>query len=158
MVSKNLLEDLSIFKGLNDSEFSKIVDICTEQKFKKDDIILTEGSESKDLFLVVEGMVDVQIRLSSQLNPVSINIIQPGEIFGEFSFVDGLCRSATAKCLTDTKIIFVKKSLFDSLTQKNSKLGMIVMKNIASILSARIRNTNDLLRDFISRSFRMRGV
>ena len=46
------LESVSIFETMEPYERSKLADGFVEHKFKKDDMIIKEGEEGKDLFLL----------------------------------------------------------------------------------------------------------
>ena len=46
------LESVSIFETMEPYERSKLADAFVEHKFKKDDMIIKEGEEGKDLFLL----------------------------------------------------------------------------------------------------------
>src|SRR5438045_9663171 len=63
-------------------------------EFDEDDVIVEEGSTGRELFVVLDGQVEI-----AKMNGASKTVIVTlgkGEFFGEMAVIDGSSRSATA--------------------------------------------------------------
>ena len=71
--------------------------------FKAGDTIIREGDEGNTAFLIVSGMVEVNVGEGDDAKMVGK--LDAGEIFGEMSLIDPGPRSATVKALTDIECV-----------------------------------------------------
>jgi len=58
------------------------------------EVIVRQGENSRTFYLILDGIVDVQISLPKN-KPVSVKKLKPGDFFGEFACVYKLRRSAS---------------------------------------------------------------
>ncbi len=65
------------------------------KEFGVDDVIFEEGSTGRELFVVLDGKVD--IAKIDRGNKTVIVSLGKGEFFGEMAVIDGSARSATAR-------------------------------------------------------------
>ena len=77
--------------------------------------------------------------------------METNEIFGELAFLCDIPRSATVKCLSTARILVLERAKFNKLGDKIPNIERIVMRNLAVILSERLRNTTMELRDAVSK-------
>jgi len=63
------------------------------------------------------------------------------------ALVDPGLRSASAQCMTKTRLLTIEREAFDELCEQDSKLGYRVMKNIAADLCLKIRQTDMMVRE-----------
>jgi CRP-like cAMP-binding protein len=64
-----------------------------------------------------------------------------GQIFGEMALVDHGPRSATVRAVTNGTILqAIRRQEFNRLCEANHHLGFIVMRNMASDLSFKVRH------------------
>ncbi len=81
----------------------------------------------------------IEIHLEDYSPPIAT--LSTGEIFGELAFLDGAPRVANAIANQATILLVIQRSTFNDLIQREPHLGMVVMRNIALELSARLRRT-----------------
>ncbi len=65
-----------------------------------------------------------------------------GKIFGELAFLDGAPRAAFAVATQPSILLVVKRDAFADLVRRESGLGMMVMRNLAQDLAAKLRGVN----------------
>ena len=100
---------------------------------------------------LVEGRVDIEIRSSfAGKGTQRIATLKRGETFGELSLVDGYLRSATAKAVDKVTVLSFPNDKLESLMESDPRAGYRIMRNIANVLSSRIRNTNMKLRNALT--------
>ena len=59
--SKNLqvLSSFEIFKGLTEDDLKKIQVNCQRLRFKEGDVLLKEGQVNPDLYIIINGQVEI---------------------------------------------------------------------------------------------------
>lgn len=138
----DVLKTNQVFKGLTDEEVKHIAEICCEKKYDGGSIIFEEKSKGSGMYILVQGQVDIQMTMGIDDEPATVHVIREGEVFGELSLVDRTPRSATAKTAGPSSVFILEADRFDELCNKNHRIGLIVMKNIARIVTSRLRETN----------------
>ena len=72
-----------------------------------------------------------------------------GLVFGEFSFIDGEARSASAFAEKDSALLSLKREDFDAFIKEHPLTGAKIYNNLLGIIASRLRLTNDAYRDAI---------
>jgi CRP-like cAMP-binding protein len=148
----NRLKELKIFGDLKDFEWEELSKIVIEKNYEDGDIIFNQGDESSELYILLKGAVDLQIKLAPQLGETTIYPVKLGEIFGEFAFLNPSPRSATARCMKRTTVAVVDKNAFDDLCKSFPDIGIGFYKYVTGQLVERLRRMNDYVRDVFVRS------
>jgi CRP/FNR family cyclic AMP-dependent transcriptional regulator len=94
------LRVISLFEDLQPAELLQIAGLCTMQACEKHSQIMGEQDQTTDVFFILAGSV----RISSYTEAgreVIFSEMHAGDIFGEFSAVDRLPRSASIVALSD---------------------------------------------------------
>jgi len=100
-------------------------------------VIAAGSREDRDLFIVVSGELEVYRRSGG--GEQRIALLGPSDVFGEMSFVDGRPRSAEVRALAPTRALRVHPEDVDALAARDASLALRFMREIARILSFRLR-------------------
>jgi CRP-like cAMP-binding protein len=105
--------------------------------FAVDDVIFEEGSTGRELFVVLDG--EVEIAKLDGARKTSIIKLGKGEFFGEMAVIDGSARSATAiASAPNTKVMRINHARFVYLVSQQPAFALMVM----DALSKRLRASN----------------
>lgn len=105
--------------------------------FGVDDVIFEEGSTGRELFVVLDG--EVEIAKVDGARKTSIIKLGKGEFFGEMAVIDGSARSATAiASAPNTKVMRINHARFVYLVSQQPAFALMVM----DALSKRLRASN----------------
>ena len=108
-------------------------------EFNVGDVIFEEGSTGRDLYVVLDGQVEIA-KVSGAHKTVIVTLGK-GEFFGEMAVIDGSSRSATAIAATpDTKVMRINHARFVYLVSQQPAFAMMIM----DALSKRLRASNDI--------------
>lgn len=109
-------------------------------KVKADTIIFREGAYDKTMFIVLEGSVKIYVERNGE--EVEIAIIHKNDFFGEMAIYRNRPRSASAKVVTDSRIVVIKSrmQLEQFITENPSFAGKMM-----GVMGNRLASTNDLL-------------
>ena len=107
------------------------------KEFGVDDVIFEEGSTGRELFVVLDGKVD--IAKIDRGNKTVIVSLGKGEFFGEMAVIDGSARSATAiAAAPNTKVMRINHARFVYLVSQQPAFALMIM----DALSKRLRASN----------------
>ncbi|MEH2495431.1 hypothetical protein V1294_001910 [Bradyrhizobium sp. AZCC 1678] len=106
-------------------------------EFDVDDVIFEEGSTGRELFVVLDGQVEI-----AKMNGPSKTVIVTlgkGEFFGEMAVIDGSSRSATAiAAAPNTRVMRINHARFVYLVSQQPAFALMIM----DALSKRLRASN----------------
>ena len=142
MENEEILGRLNIFKGLTSNELKEIAQLCENRKYPKTEAIFVQSSPGKEVYIVKKGKVNINIELIWQTDHRTIRQFTDGDIFGELAILDQRPRSATAICDSNTEVITINCDGLWDLFERNNHIGYIVIRNLATMLSTRLRNAN----------------
>ena len=150
----NFLKQSDIFYQFTPTQLELVANLCQDGVFQKDDLIFKENSSSKELYIIVQGEVDIFVdpSLVSILEVGSENktiaTLRRGQSFGEVALVDEGLRSASA-CASqkDTRLLIVPRDKLIMLCDTYPQLGYRLMYNLAADLAMKIRNTDLRIRE-----------
>jgi CRP/FNR family transcriptional regulator, cyclic AMP receptor protein len=108
-------------------------------EFDVDDVIFEEGSTGRELFVVLDGQVEI-----AKMNGLAKTVIVTlgkGEFFGEMAVIDGSSRSATAIAATpNTRVMRINHARFVYLVSQQPAFALMIM----DALSKRLRASNSV--------------
>jgi CRP-like cAMP-binding protein len=146
----SIFKQTDIFYGLTPDQLGRIATLCREKRFNTSDLIFEENSAGDELYIIVQGEVDIQVDPSlvadantQPTRPVTITTLRRGQSFGEIALVDEGLRSATARCASNNTILLaIPRTGLISLCDADTQLGYSLMRNLAADLSLKIRTTD----------------
>ena len=102
-------------------------------------IIFEEGSTGRELFVVLDGRIDI-VKLDGATKTLIVTLGK-GEFFGEMAVIDGSSRSATAiSAAPNTKVMRINHARFVYLVSQQPAFALMIM----DALSKRLRKSNDV--------------
>ena len=102
-----------------------------------DEVIFEEGSTGRELFVVLDGRVDIA-KLGGAVKSVIVTLGK-GEFFGDMAVIDGSSRSATASAAApNTRVMRINHARFVYLVSQQPAFALMVM----DALSKRLRASN----------------
>lgn len=148
---RNLADSIAILGGLDNFDGARFSRICHWQRVEKNQQVLHMDDQSTDIFFVVEGAVSAR-SFSCNGKEVSYMEIPAGEIFGEFSAIDGKPRSSSIETTEASLIAQMRSDDFRVLIAENSELGL----RIAEHLIGKVRELTQRVFEFGTLSVRQR--
>jgi CRP-like cAMP-binding protein len=138
-----------LFAGLTSEQIERISALGREVTYRRGDVIVREGEPSDDVYVVCRGMVEVLVTKGAIPDvpgpPPMKSIVElgPGQSFGEMTLVDRGVRSATIRCVEDGTVLYtIPRRELLALCDSDSRVGYLLMRNVASDLSFKLRHRN----------------
>ncbi len=145
------LRIISVFENLASDELARIEKQCSIRTYEKDVEIFGEQEKTTDVFFVLSGTVRVT-SFTSVGKEVIFSDIAAGNIFGEFSAIDQLPRSASVVALTECKLARMPAAAFFALLRENAS----VCVHLVELLVAKMRSMSERVFEVSALSVRER--
>jgi CRP-like cAMP-binding protein len=118
----------------------------------KGSTIFEKGDDGVGLIGVVSGSVKISVT-STDGRDIVLNIIRPGEVFGEIALLDGRARTANATAMSDCELIVIERREFIPFLRSEPDVTLKLME----ILCSRLRKTSEQVQDvtFLNLSTRL---
>ena len=148
MNGEGYFEKSSLFDQMNDDEIKLVMGKFQKINFQSGEYIFREHDSGDMLYIVEEGSVSLKKIIISDYEK-TLFVAYSGFIFGEFSFIDGKDRSASAVSEGNSTLLGLSRSDFVDFIEENPLTGIKLCRNLLSTIADRLRQTNELYRDAI---------
>ena len=123
------LRNIPLFSSVRDADLEAIASLLIERRFPRHKTIVEEGLPGDYMYVIREGRVKVT-KLSGDGREKILELLGPGDFFGEMSLLDNAVRSASVKSLTETRILALSRSDFLKELRRNPDLAMAVIQEL----------------------------
>lgn len=128
----------SFFENFAPAERESIAARLNSRRFKDGEMIFMRGDPGSTLMIVVEGRVRIGVN-TSEGREMLLTIMEPGQIFGEMSLLDGQSRSADATAMGDTLVLTLERSDFTATLRQFPEAAL----RLCAMLSEKLRRSTD---------------
>jgi CRP-like cAMP-binding protein len=146
MVSPELLRRFPFFGIFDNDQLKKIAMISDEINVSTGTKLFEECSQANELYLLVEGSVDLSYKSEEEFHPKTKKVfpvgeINPEEVFGISSVLEPYEFNATALVSKDSKVIKIDAASLRNLMKEDPKFGFAMMHQIAKATMERLTYT-----------------
>ena len=135
-LKRDILARMPLFRPLSEREILRVLQVTDVSRYSDGDTVITEGERGEELFIVLEGTVDV-MRGDAKLTTLS-----PGEHFGEMALIRSQPRSATVKSSGVSELIVLRRSDFFEILRNEHQLAVKLLWQFLGVLADRLANTS----------------
>jgi CRP/FNR family cyclic AMP-dependent transcriptional regulator len=147
MSTEAILSEVPIFSLLDDQERADLIKLLKPRQFSAGQHIFRTGDPAVALYVIRTGLVRLLIE-TDEGEEVHIMDLEPGDVVGEVSFLDGGPRTATAEVAEDAEMLeFDRKELLQFIT-----LHPHAAIDLLTVMGQRLRKTELLLRTRVTRN------
>jgi CRP/FNR family transcriptional regulator, cyclic AMP receptor protein len=139
---KTVIARDSLFRGLAGTLHERIASLAVRRTYDRDAIIFMCGDPGDSLCGVVSGRVRISVSRPGG-KELFLNILAPGETFGEIALLDGEPRPATATAMERTELFLIPREPFLRLLGSEPQLAA----HLIQLLCRRVRWTAQLTED-----------
>lgn len=136
---QQLLSQSPVFQGMSRWQAKKLVLLADMETHPAGTKVISEGESSDQMYVIIEG--EMQVSRHSQQGPVTLKILQPGDVFGEIALVAKTVRTADVFAVTDIKVLTFSQDSLERLQRWNPFLSSRLFLNLSRILGMRLRET-----------------
>jgi CRP/FNR family transcriptional regulator, cyclic AMP receptor protein len=140
----SVLRQHPIFADLEPDAFDQLCRYAKHVMLKRGAALFLKGDPGNSLYAVISGSVKMSVSSADGRSAI-LNIIGPGEIFGEMALLDGRARSADAIANTNCELFVIDRREFIPFVRSQPALAM----KFIELLCARLRRTSDQVEQII---------
>lgn len=132
-----------MFKAVPPEARQALVQSAHRLSLKAGQQLFEHGDAGGSMFVVITGLIEVSIS-TAEGRKISLNILMPGQCFGEVSMIDGLARTADATAAADSQLLAIPREAFLASARQFPELGLAM----AEVLCERVRWISDSVEDY----------
>src|ERR1700738_1453189 len=133
-----------IFCDLDPEPLDQLSRYAKYTTLKRGTTIVSKGDPGNSLIAVISGTVKISVSSPDGRSAI-LNLIGPGEIFGEVAVLDGAARTADATANTNCEIYIIDRREFLPFVRSQPALAM----KLIELLCMRLRWTSDQVEQVI---------
>jgi CRP/FNR family cyclic AMP-dependent transcriptional regulator len=136
MTGTLFLQNVSLFANLSASELEPLGQRLIARRYRQGETIFEQGSPGNSLYIVKSGLVGIEITSGAGCTQ-TVAQFGPGQVFGEFSLLDGLPRSAGAVACARSELLILTRPEFFMYLEQHPTVAI----NLLIMISRRLRFT-----------------
>jgi diguanylate cyclase (GGDEF)-like protein len=137
MTTQQDLEIVSLFRGVEIESIQHLLEDCPVETLKPGQLLLRSGSPNHVIYALLSGRL--RIHLDLLLDPIAV--LEPGEIVGELSVIDGQPTSAHVFADEECRVLVLDEKTTWSLMQSSHGVAY----NLLLVLAQRLRGGNSVI-------------
>ena len=131
-----------IFEGLAGEERARLAALARTRVYKARETIVEKGDAPRELFVLLSGRAKVLTR-GVEGADAALNVMGPGQVFGEVAILDGQPRSATVVALEECEIAVLEVPVFRDFLSGSPEVAL----KLLGVLAGRVRELTTRLED-----------
>lgn len=147
------LRNINLFEVMDDSQLKAVEKMTNMNRIEKHHPIYFPAQPSKNIFFLKEGHVKLS-HINEDGHEIILDILGPGEIFGELSITDEEERKETAQTLDEVLICTISKNDFEKLVLDYPPLNLQLTK----WMGLRLRRIEEKLSDLAFKDVKNRVI
>lgn len=137
-----MLQGSPLFRGLAPETLDRIAALAAQRSYRRGEILFSAGDAGDALFGVVSGRIRISTG-NADGREIFLNIMAPGDTFGEIALLDGGPRTATATAIDASELVSLKREPLFALLEKEPGTALELLR----LCGERLRWTSGLLED-----------
>lgn len=129
-----MLENIPLFSGLSKQDVAAIAAHAITKTYPAHSIVIREGELSDSLYLILYGRAKVYVSNAEGAEAI-LNMLGPGDFFGEMALLDNAPRSASVMTLEPTRVSIISKQAFRDCLARQPDIAY----NLIRALNQRVR-------------------
>jgi aspartate ammonia-lyase len=134
-----LLAHSDLFAGLDDGDLERLARAARRSRLAAGDILFASGQPRSACFLILEGRLEVMVETGEGAGALAV--LGPGDAVGEASLLGVGEHSATARALTETRLLELPADSVRRELEDDARAAMAVTASVARLVIRRLQFT-----------------
>jgi len=147
------LENFNLFGELKQNSMMELNKISSMKEVEKNQPIYFPHEPSSSIFFLKTGKVKIS-KYSSDGKEMVVAFINPGEVFGEMSYLDEGERTDIAVTMDPSLICAINKDDFSQFVEKNPALN----KKLTRIMGLKLKSYSERIEDLVFKDAKQRVI
>jgi CRP/FNR family cyclic AMP-dependent transcriptional regulator len=142
LAGKIMLQRSPLFRGLSPEALERVAALAMQRVFRNGEIVFAQGDPGDALYAVVSGRIRISAGAADG-REIFLNIMEPGDTFGEIALLDGGARTASATATAATELVSIRRDHFVALLAREPGVALELLR----LCGQRLRWTSGLVED-----------
>ena len=153
------LHNSTLTEELRDAEIESLARIIEIKDYKAGDVLVQPGNDRLKNALIILASGEVEATANVGGEQAILHLLQPGDLAGIIGFVGGnvMQISATTIAKTNSKVLVLERSRFESLLNTQPAIVYYVMRGIVRYVHGIVRRMNTQSVDLSNYIYRTQG-
>jgi len=126
-----LLSRISLYERLEEVELQRVAEEMERLQLSPGETLFRRNEEGSSLFILIEGLLNVQIDLKGDGTEQTVGQLSPGDFFGEMSLLTGEPRSATIQAQTNVVVYEIYRPTIIRLIEERPEISESMSRAVA---------------------------
>ena len=144
LAGRMMLQRSPLFRGLAPAVLERIAALATQRSHRRGEVVFSQGETGDALYAVVTGKIRISTGNSAG-REIFLNIMEPGDTFGEIALLDGGPRTATATAIAASELVSIRRGPLFALLEREPPAALELLR----LCGERLRWTSGLLEDAV---------
>lgn len=131
-----------IFEGLAADELAQLAALARTRTYRARETIVEKGDPARHLYVLLRGRAKVVSR-GADGSDTGLNVMGPGQVFGEIALLDGQPRSASVTTLEPCDMAVLEVDAFRGFLNAHPSIAV----KLLAVLAGRVRDLTTRLED-----------
>ena len=122
---------------LHEADLAVVLQYTQARLYGPGDFAVRKGDVDRSFFIISGGSFEVLVPTDGA--PQRVRVLEPGDLFGEVGFFDGLPRSADVVALEEAEALVLTQAAFQRLRLTHPRLALRFVLDLGRILGERFR-------------------
>ena len=122
---------------LHEADLSVVLQHTQARVYAAGEFAVRQGELDRSFFIISRGSFEVLVPVDE--GPQRVRVLEPGDLFGEVGFFDGLPRSADVVALEEAEALVLTQTAFQRLRLTHPRLALRFVLDLGRILGERFR-------------------
>ncbi len=136
---ETILAEHYCFKGLEQKYLDMIAKKASYVDFKEGEVIFHENEKADKFFIIQEGIVALEARLAPDRDPITIQMIGEGDVFGWAWLFPPYLTHFDARAVAPTRAVSIDGNFLRTKCEEDHDLGYELLKRFAYIIQQRLQ-------------------
>jgi len=132
------------FAGVEAGDLGGLIQMGKARTLASGEAALTEGDNNPGLLILLSGEMEIYLEQTApdggkRPGEVRLAMIKPGACMGEFSLIDQLPSSASARASKESRVFFIGAKDFRKFAFKNTDAGIALYHNLLTETIRKVR-------------------
>lgn len=142
LAGRMMLEASPLFRGLPAASLQRIASLAVQRSYRTGEIVFSQGDPGDALYGVVTGRIRISAG-TTEGKELYLNVMEPGDTFGEIALLDGGPRTASATATAPSELVSIRREHFRELLAREPSLSLELLR----LCGERLRWTSGQVED-----------
>lgn len=157
MISVDVLTKNRLFNNVSSITLAKIMLLTKEASFVEGTRILSAGDKADVLYIILDGVLDLTfcLKIGQVESEITIDTKRRGDTVGWSALISPYIYTLSCVCREPLRVLTINGEALLSLSDEDPEFGHILMRNIAELIRARMKQIQDMFIKEVQRGISM---